>query len=100
MQIILTRAALPLLALLTVAAAPVAPSLSAFKALRTAKGETCPPVRKLSCAVLGDPTEYKCTWQEHFPGKKWTTSTALLARNGAAWEWLDGRPRCSALPQH
>ena len=94
------RAVLALAALATIAAAPVGPSAKQFAALRTAKGEACPPIRKLSCAVLGDPSEYKCSWQERFKGKAWTTSTALLAKNGSGWDWLDGGPRCSALPQH
>jgi hypothetical protein len=81
------------------AAAP-GPTPAQFTALRTAKGEACPPIRKLACQVLGDPTEYKCQWQERFKGKKWTTSTALVAQDGANWTWLDGGPRCSSLPQH
>lgn len=94
------RAALILVALATVAAAPVGPSIAVLTALRTAKGEVCPPIRRLACAVLGDPSEYKCTYQERFTGKPWTTSTALVARNGTGWDWLDGGPRCSSLPQH
>ncbi len=86
-------------ALALIAAAP-APTTAQFKALRTAKGESCPPVRKLKCSVLGDPTEYKCSWQEQFKGKKWTNSAALLAKTGSKWEWLDGGPRCSSLPQN
>lgn len=81
------------------AAVPTGPSLAEFTALRVAKGESCPPIRKLTCGVLGDPTEYKCSWQERFSGKPWTTSVALIARNGSTWEWLDGGPRCSSLPQ-
>ena len=88
-----------LIALATVAAAPVGPDATAFNALRTAKGEHCPPLRKLSCAVLGDPTEYKCSYQERFPGKRWTTSSALVAKTATGWDWLDGGPRCSSLPQ-
>ncbi len=84
----------------SVAAAPVGPTVSQFNALRTAKGETCPPIRKLSCAALGDASELKCSWQERFKGKAWTKSVALVAKNGSGWAWLDGGPRCSALPQH
>ena len=87
-------------AALTIAAAPVGPSVKQFTALRAAKGESCPPLRKLSCTVLGDPTEYKCSYQEHFTGKAWTTSTAMIAKDGSGWTWLDGGPRCSSLPQH
>ena len=86
-------------ALLSVAAAPVGPTAAEFTALRTAKGEKCPPMRKLACAAMGDPTELKCTYQERFKGKPWSASTALVARDGAKWTWLDGGPRCSPLPQ-
>jgi len=91
-----------LLAAITIASPPlqVGPTQQQFTALRTATGEACPPIRKLSCAVLGDATEYKCSYQERFPGKKWTTSTALVVRNGTGWDWLDGGPRCLSLPQH
>jgi hypothetical protein len=83
-----------------VAAAPApGPTAKQFTAMRTAKGEKCPPIRKLACAPLGDPTEYKCSWQEQFKGKPWTTSTAIVAQDGAKWIWLDGGPRCSSLPQ-
>ena len=84
-----------------VAAAPVGPTAAQFTALRRAKGEACPPMRRLLCAPLGDATELKCSYQERFKGSaKWTPSTALVARDGAKWVWLDGGPRCSALPQH
>lgn len=86
-------------ALLSIAAAPVGPTTKQFTALRTAKGESCPPLRNLKCAPLGDPTELKCTYQEKFKGKPWTTSEALVAKDGAKWTWLDGGPRCSSLPQ-
>ena len=95
-----TRVALGIAALAIVAAAPVGPSTTEFGVLRTAKGENCPPIRKLSCDVLGDPTEYKCSYQERFPGKRWTVRTTLVGRNGTGWDWLDGGPRCSSLPQH
>ena len=81
------------------AAAPVGPSVKQFTALRAASGETCPPLRQLSCKALGDPTEYKCSYQEQFDGEPWITSTALVARDGSGWTWLDGGPRCSPLVQ-
>ena len=88
-------------AALGVAAAPApGPTPKQFAALRTANGERCPPIRQLACAPLGDPTEYKCSWQEQFKGKPWTGSTALLAHDGGKWIWLDGGPRCSPLPQN
>ncbi len=88
-------------AALSIAAAPTSgPTAKQFTALRVAKGEKCPPIRKLACAPLGDPTEFKCRWQEQFKGKPWTSSTALVAQDGAKWTWLDGGPRCSSLPQH
>lgn len=99
----LATAAAALTAVMLIAAAPASaagPTAKQFSALRVAKGETCPPIRKLACAPLGDPTEYKCSWQEQFKGKPWTTSTALVAQDGAKWTWLDGGPRCSSLPQH
>ncbi|KAB7646545.1 hypothetical protein [Polymorphobacter fuscus] len=97
----IVRAALLLAtAALGIAAAPApGPTAKQFTALRVAKGEKCPPIRKLACAPLGDPTEFKCSWQEQFKGKPWTTSTALVARDGAGWTWLDDGPRCSSLPQ-
>ena len=49
---------------------------------------------------MGDPTELKCSYQEHFKGKPWTKSIALVAQDGGKWTWLDGGPRCSPLPQH
>ena len=83
-----------------VAAAPApGPTAAEFTALRTARGEACPPMRKLSCAAMGDATELKCSYQEHFKGKPWTNSTALVARDSTKWTWLDGGPRCSPLPQ-
>ena len=82
------------------AAVPAGPTPAQFTALRVANGETCPPIPRLTCGVLGDPTAYTCTWQERFRGKPWTTSTALIARDGDTYTWLDGGPRCSALPQH
>jgi len=97
---VIARALLALAALATVAAAPVGPSAAEFTALRTAKGEKCPPMRKLSCAALGDPSELKCSYQERFTRAKWTPTTALVAKNGSGWDWLDGGPRCSSLPQH
>jgi len=87
-------------ALATAAAGPVGPTAAEFTALRTAQGETCPPMRKLACAAAGDPTEFRCTYQERFKSKPWTTSVALVARDGKGWTWLDGGPRCSSLPQH
>jgi hypothetical protein len=95
------RAAIILaVASLGIAAAPApGPTQKQFTALRIAKGEKCPPIRNLACAPLGDPTEYKCSWQEQFKGKPWTASTALVAQDGAKWIWLDGGPRCSSLPQ-
>ena len=96
----IARALLALAALATVAAAPVGPSAAEFTALRTAKGEKCPPMRKLSCAALGDPSELKCSYQQRFTRAKWATSTALVGKNGTGWDWLDGGPRCSSLPQH
>jgi hypothetical protein len=97
---VIARIVLAVAALGTVAAAPPGPSASEFNALRTATGEPCPGIRKLSCAVLGDGTEFKCSYEEHFPRKHWTPSTALVGRNGTGWDWLDGGPRCSPLPQH
>jgi len=83
------------------AAAPVGPTAAQFTALRRAKGEACPPMRRLACAAVGDATELKCSYQEWFKGAaKWTPSTALVTRDGAKWVWLDGGPRCSALVQH
>lgn len=96
----IARVVLGFAALVIVAAAPVGPSTTEFAALRTARGEKCPPMRQLSCAVLGDPSELKCTYQERFTRAKWTTTTALVGRNGSGWDWLDGGPRCSSLPQH
>ena len=96
----IARAVLAIAALTIIAAAPVGPNEAEFNALRTAKGEHCPPLRQLSCAAMGDPSELKCRYQEHFRGKRWTTSTALVAQNGTGWDWLDGGPRCSSLPQH
>ena len=88
-----------LLAVSASAAIPVGPTTKQFTALRKAKGESCPPTRALKCAEMGDPTELKCTYQEQFKGKPWTNSTALVAKDGAKWIWLDGGPRCSSLPQ-
>ena len=88
-------------ALLLDAAAPVGPTAAQFTALRRVKGEHCPPMRRLACAPMGDATELKCSYQERFKGSaKWTPSTALVARDGAKWTWLDGGPRCSPLAQH
>lgn len=91
--------ALILVAMTSVTAAPVGPSVRQFNELRTAIGEKCPAIRKLACAVMGDPSEFKCTYDEHFPRRQWTPSTALVAKNGTGWTWLDGGPRCSPLPQ-
>jgi hypothetical protein len=97
---VIGRIALALaIGLVAIAAAPVGPSQAEFTKLRTAKGETCPPIRKLACEPLGDPTEYKCRWQERFKGKAWTSSTAIVAKDASGWTWLDGGPRCSSLPQ-
>ncbi len=90
-----------LVALLLAGASPApGPTAKQFGALRTEKRESCPPLRALKCSALGDPSEYKCSYQEHFPGKPWTSSEALVAKDGAKWTWLDGGPRCSSLPQH
>ena len=86
-------------AVATIAAA-AGPSEKQFTSLRTAQGETCPPIRKLSCSTLGDQTEFKCGWEEKFKGKAWRKSVALVGRDGKSWTWLDGGPRCSSLPQH
>ncbi len=94
------RGLLTLAALASGAAAPVGPTMRQFNDLRTATGEKCPAIRNLSCAVLGDATEFKCSYEEHFPRKQWTASTALVGRNGSGWDWLDGGPRCSPLPQY
>jgi len=88
------------IAVASIAASSDGPSEKKFTKLRTAQGETCPPIRNLSCKTLGDPSEYKCTWDEKFAGKKWRTSTALVGRDGKSWTWLDGGPRCSSLKQH
>nr|WP_295660488.1 hypothetical protein [Polymorphobacter sp.] len=96
----IARIVLSVAALAIVAAAPVGPSATELTALRTAKGEKCPPMRNLSCAVLGDPSELKCSYQQRFTRAKWTTTTTLVGKNGTGWEWLDGGPRCSSLPQH
>ncbi len=80
-------------------AAPAGPTTAQMNALRAAKGEKCPPIRNLKCTVLGDPTEYRCTYQERYKPAPWTKTTALVARDGKGWTWLDGGPRCSALPQ-
>ena len=83
------------------AAAPVGPTTAQFTTLRRTKGEACPPMRRLMCAATGDATELKCSSEERFEGAtKWTASTALVARDGAKWVWLDGGPRCSPLAQH
>lgn len=85
--------------LLATASASIGPTVADFNKLRAEKGESCPPIRNLQCTVLGDPTEMKCSWQERFKGKSWTRSEALIAVDGGQWVWLDGGPRCSALPQ-
>lgn len=90
---------LSLFGFVVISAAPVGPSPAEFTKLRSAKGESCPPIRKLACTQLGDPTEYRCSWQERFKGKSWTGSIAFVAKDGKGWTWLDGGPRCSSLPQ-
>ncbi len=94
------RAILTLAALATVAAAPL-PTPKDIDALRKAgeNTEKCPPMRALKCAVAGDPTEYRCTYQERWKGK-WTRNIAMIGRDGGKFVWLDGGPRCSSLPQH
>ncbi len=88
-----------LLAVAASAATPVGPTAKQFNALRKEKGESCPPIRALKCSPMGDATELKCSYQEQFKGKPWSNSTALVAKDGAKWTWLDGGPRCSSLPQ-
>ena len=100
LRAVLAPAVLAVAALGFVAAAPVGPTASEFNALRTETGEPCPGIRKLQCSALGDATEFKCTYEEHFPRKHWTPTAALVGRNGSGWTWLDGGPRCSPLPQH
>ena len=94
------RFVVALLALASVAAAPL-PTAKDIDALRRAGANTeaCPAMRALKCAVAGDPTEYRCAYQERWKGK-WTKRVAMIGRDGAKFVWLDGGPRCSSLPQH
>jgi hypothetical protein len=82
------------------AAPPPGPTPQQFTALRTATGEKCPPIRNLACQPVGDEPVFECKWQEQFEGKPWISGSALIARNGAEWLWLDGGPRCFAIPQY
>jgi hypothetical protein len=76
------------------------PTPQEFTALRIAKGETCPPIRNLACAPIGDAPVFECKWEERFEGKPWISGSALVTRNGAEWLWLNGGPRCLAIPQY
>lgn len=76
------------------------PTPEEFTALRIATGETCPPIRNLVCAPVGDAPVFECKWEEQFEGKPWIGGSALVARKGAQWLWLDGGPRCFAIPQN
>lgn len=99
MRAAMIRSYVAIVALATVAAAPL-PSARDIDALRRAgkNTEACPPMRALKCAVAGDPSEYRCAYQERWKGK-WTKQIAMIGRDGDTFIWLDGGPRCSSLPQ-
>jgi len=51
--------------------------------------------RNVRCTAFEEePTEYQCRYELPEFGGGWRKYTAIVARDGDNWVWLDGETRC------
>jgi hypothetical protein len=67
------------------------------KALLTSspdKYKTAPPIRQVRCQVLGDPTEFRCRYEQRRQTGRWQRYETFVAIDGDHWVIIDEpRPR-------
>lgn len=52
-------------------------------------GREKPQIRGVQCVELGDPTEFRCRYQEQVRGR-WAKMSVVVASDGGKWIVLDG----------
>ena len=85
-----------LAALILAAVVSAAPTPARLQALLAPAAGGPVKVRSIQCKVLGDPTEYRCTWRQKRSGDgAWEPWSAILAQDGDTWILIDTPGRTS-----
>jgi hypothetical protein len=85
-----------LAALILAASVSAAPTPARLEAMVAPAAGGPIEVRSIRCQVLGDPTEYRCTWRQKRSGRgAWGTWSTILAQDGETWILIDTPGRAS-----
>jgi hypothetical protein len=78
-------------ALLTVAAQGPTPDQlgQALQAFSPNEYKNPPVVRRVSCKVLGDPTEFSCLYEQREKATQWAKLSVYVAIDGGRWVVID-----------